>query len=236
MTHRETKLELGRPQDLQTVLTSLSLDSGQCLWDRTGLTLSEADARRVVGIARTMLARLENGSDTPYDIDYSVERVRALADDFSEGLRGSLDRDSTSKLVDWIGRLIRARSERDWYQGLIACLQLANDPLKGHVTLLIDPSDREHLLRLITQQLQNPDDQELIRRSRVPTGASDEILFERYSATGLPTDSLQQLLLKVRYEAFVALIPQTLSTTGARSFMGWLSDRINTLNSAADAR
>jgi len=221
------------PSDLQTVLTTLSLDCGRSLWSITGLDVADADAQVILEAARAGLADLEGGSESPYEIDYSKSRSDMIAKTFWQRLNDALDRPIVEQLTRWSQHLLEAR-ERDWFQGFLACFEILNDPLQGHSKLLLEGPDREQLLAIIASQLKNPSDRNTVDRCKNSPSDFDRELFVRMEGTGTPMDTLQQLLLRVRYEQLLNGVPRSLSARGSRTFLSWLQQRIRQLNHLAD--
>ena len=223
-----------RPE-LQSILTALSLDCGRLLWEASGLRVTHDEARVIVSAARTALEELEQDAESPYSIDYSPERARVIAESFYVRLAGSIGSEAVASVSSWAGRLIAARVERDWLQGTFACNELVNDPLYGHATLLLDESDRRHLLRLIESHLRAPVAHEVAREAERPQSEFDRRQFKRVAETGPPANSIHHLVLRERYEELVKSIQLSLSTRGAQSFFSWLNQRIAELNRKADS-
>ena len=222
--------------ELQTVLTALSLDCGRPFWASTGLSVNEGDAKAILSEARAALMNFEEGTDSPYEADYSPDRARAVGDAFSFGLSKSVSGEAVEQVMQWAQRLLQARAERDWYQGLLTCLALMNDPARGYGTLMLNKPDRDSALQLITEALRDPSDEELVRRSQEDQSEFDRKMLVRSQTVGLITNSLRQLLLRVRYEQLLGKVQATLSAHGTRVFSAWLEDQIKTLNMRADRR
>lgn len=220
--------------DLQTILTTLSLECSRILWGPTGLALSEEQGCIVRNAARSALTELEGDTDSPYAIDYSAGRTKAIQEAFFHELTQSAGAGVTSNVLAWAGRLISARVERDWYQGMLACLELTNDPLRGHDSLLVEALDRDRLTRLITEHLRGASETEPLEQCKRPVAEFDKALFRRTRSTGPPTASISQLLRRLRYEQFLAQVPRTLSAVGSRTFDSWLTGRVAALNRLAD--
>jgi len=219
--------------ELQTVLTTLSLDCGRSLWSITGLEVSDADARVILDTARQSLAELEDGSESPYEIDYSQVRSDSIAEAFWQRLHHELNKGIADQVTHWSQRLLAAR-ERDWYQGFLACFEIVNDPLEGHGKLLLEGSDREQLLANIVNHLKSQSDRDSLDRCKHSQSDFDQTLFSRMKETGTPIDTLQQFVVRVRYEQLLAQVPQSLTARGSRNFSAWLQNRIRQLNHLAD--
>jgi hypothetical protein len=203
------------------------------LWQPSGLSATDAEAKAIVAAARAALQELEQDALSPYEIDYSPDRAQVIAERLYAQLQQSIGSDATARVMSWAGALIAARSERDWIQGTFACYELLNDPLNGHALLLLDESDRRKLLQLIHRHLRVPVADEVMREVEQPHTAFDRRQFERLAGSGPPTNALSHLVLRVQYEKVMTSIPQELSPLGSKAFFAWLDQRIATLNKRA---
>ena len=220
--------------DLQTVLAVLSAECGRALWKATGLCVSDPEARAILDAARAALARFEGDADDPYSVSYSAERAHTIREEFHSNLIRSVGTAAVGSAGNWLRRLLQATNERDWYQGLLASIELVSDPLRGHGNLMLDKADRDHLLNVIAEQLRSPADQELMNRSQDPQTEFDRRLFARRSRTGPPTTPIHLLLLRQRYEEVLARVPGVLTARGSRVFLDWLLANIGRKNALAD--
>jgi hypothetical protein len=218
---------------LQTIVTTLSLDVAIPLWSPSGLTLDRLTCALVSAIAKRAFRLLHGDEASPYAIDYSQSRTASIRDFFCEELLRECGAEVRDRVLQWSEALVSAASDRDWFQGVSACYELLNDPVRGFGKVVLDAPDRERVLTLIAERLRNSADAALNERVNVPETDWDKRVFHLFADTGPPTSRVSLLLLRRRYDTVVREIENDLSDRGARAFKGWLSRRVRELNEMA---